>query len=143
MSQWYKRRKYYKSQNYKILVCDNAEYEEQNYNKDTTKWKVSWEPKRSVSKMIQPGATSTTQTQTQTQTMGKKSIAEQLNITLSIPKNHDNAGAYVGAGADAGAIFDEFEKEESEHENKRNKSKGKSGLMGKGCLLDVSALFGE
>ena len=141
MSQWYKRRKYYKSQNYKILVCDNAEYEEQNYNKDTTKWKVSWEPKRSVSKMIQPGATSTTQTQTQT--MGKKSIAEQLNITLSIPKNHDNAGAYVGAGADAGAIFDEFEKEESEHENKRNKSKGKSGLMGKGCLLDVSALFGE
>ena len=123
MSQWYKRRKYYKSQNYKILVCDNAEYEEQNYKKDTTKWKVSWEPKSvansGVSKTIHPSKTA-----------GQKSIAEQLKITLSIPKrDHDEC--------------DEFEKEEAEHETKRNNSKGKSGLMGKGCLLDASALFGE
>ena len=136
MSQWYKRRKYYKSQNYKILVCDNAEYEEQNYKKDTTKWKVSWEPKRGVgvgvSKTIQSGATAT-------KTMGQKSIVEQLKITLSIPKgDRDN-----NTNTDTDTGCDEYEKEEAEHETKRNKSKGKSGLMGKGCLLDASALFGE
>lgn len=124
MSQWYKRRKYYKSQNYKILVCDNAEYEEQNYKKDTTKWKVSWEPKSGVSK-------------TAGKTTGQKSIAEQLKITLSIPKRDDDDHRNECDECD------EFEKEEAEHETKRNKSKGKSGLMGKGCLLDASALFGE
>jgi len=127
MSQWYKRRKYYKSQNYKILVCDNAEYEEQNYKKDTTKWKVSWEPKSvansGVSKTIHP-----------TKIAGQKSIAEQLKLTIKIPKNGDNA---------CEEYDDDIEKEEAEHETKRNKSKGKSGLMGKGCLLDASALFGE
>ena len=153
MSQWYKRRKYYKSQNYKILVCDNAEYEEQNYKKDTTKWKVSWEPKRvanggvgvGVSKTIQSGAGATstmgktigkTMGKTMGKTTGQKSIAEQLKITLSIPKRDDNDD-------DDRNECDEFEKEEAEHENNRNKSKGKSGLMGKGCLLDASALFGE
>jgi superfamily II DNA or RNA helicase len=135
MSQWYKRRKYYKSQNYKILVCDNTEYEEQNYNKDTTKWKVSWEPKRGVSKTIQSGSGATATTKT----MGQKSIAEQLKITLSIPKgDRDN-----NTNTDTDTGCDEFDKEEDVHETKRNKSKGKSGLMGKGCLLDASALFGE
>jgi hypothetical protein len=128
MSQWYKRRKYYKSQNYKILVCDNAEYEEQNYKKDTTKWKVSWEPKSvaysGVSKTIHSAKIA-----------GQKTIAEQLKITLSIPKRDQD---------DACEEYDDdIEKEEAEHETKRNKSKGKSGLMGKGCLLDASALFGE
>ena len=138
MSQWYKRRKYYKSQNYKILVCDNTEYEEQNYNKDTTKWKVSWEPKRGVSKTIQSGSGTTATTAT-TKTTGQKSIAEQLKITLSIPKgDRDN-----NTNTDTDTGCDEFDKEEDVHETKRNKSKGKSGLMGKGCLLDASALFGE
>ena len=140
MSQWYKRRKYYKSQNYKILVCDNAEYEEQNYKKDTTKWKVSWEPKSvansGVSKTIQSGAGAGAMSTTKTagKTTGKKSIAEQLKLTINIPKNGDNA---------CEEYDDDIEKEEAEHETKRNKSKGKSGLMGKGCLLDASALFGE
>jgi superfamily II DNA or RNA helicase len=131
MSQWYKRRKYYKSQNYKILVCDNAEYEEQNYKKDTTKWKVSWEPKSGVgvSKTIHPSKTA-----------GQKSIAEQLKITLSIPKCDDNDDDVRN---ECDEYDDDIEKEEAEHETKRNKSKGKSGLMGKGCLLDASALFGE
>ena len=69
-------------------------------------------------------------------TTGQKSIAEQLKITLSIPKRDDNDD-------DVCNECDEYEKEEAEHETKRNKSKGKSGLMGKGCLLDASALFGE
>ena len=123
MSQWYKRRKYYKSQNYKILICDNKEYEEQNYSKDTTKWKVSSERKgesTSVSKKIHPSSKKS----------GQKSIADQLNINLSIPKtSHD--------------VCVDFDTEEAEHENKRNMAKGKLGLMGKGCLLDGSALFGE
>jgi hypothetical protein len=121
MSQWYKRRKYYKSQNYKILVCDNHEYTD-GHNKDLSKWKVSWEPKISVSKKTHP-----------TQTSGQKSIAEQLMLTLSIPKKGDNGREEC----------DECEKEEEEHESKRKKGKGKSGLADKGCLLDVSALFKE
>jgi superfamily II DNA or RNA helicase len=127
MSQWYKRRKYYKSQNYKILVCDNHEYND-GHNKDLSKWKVSWEPKSSVSKKTHP-----------TQTSGQKSIAEQLMLTLSIPipipipKKSGNGREEC----------DEFEKEEEEHESKRKKGKGKSGLADKGCLLDVSALFKE
>jgi superfamily II DNA or RNA helicase len=117
MSQWYKRRKYYKSQNYKILVCDNHEYND-GHNKDLSKWKVSWDTKSSVSKKIGSG---------------QKSIAEQLKLTIKIPKNSDK-------GCEE---YDEFEKEEEEHENKRKKGKGKSGLVDKGCLLDVSALFNE
>lgn len=154
MSQWYKRRKYYKSQNYKILICDNDEYKG-GYNKDTSKWKVSSEAKASgkgkgggVSKKIQSGSGE------------KKSIAEQLNLTISIAKKkkndcdeeneydeyneHDECGVgNEGDECDEREERDEFEKEEEEHENKRNKSRGKSGLMGKGCLLDVSALFKE
>jgi superfamily II DNA or RNA helicase len=110
MSQWYKRRKYYKSQNYKILVCDNHEYNG-GHSKDVSRWKVSWEPKK-----IQAA-----------KPMGQKSIAEQLMLTLSVPKKER----------------DEYEKDEEEHENKRKKGKGKSGLENKGCLLDVSALFNE
>ena len=115
MSQWYKRRKYYKSQNYKILVCDNHEYTE-GHCKDVSKWKVSWEPKKINA----------------AKPMGQKSVAQQLaltlNFTVPVPKNHGG---------------DDFDKEEEEHENKRKKGKGKSGLENKGCLLDVSALFNE
>lgn len=118
MSQWYKRRKYYKSQNYKILVCDNHEYID-GYSKDVSKWKVSWEPKK-----INAAKSSSSS--------GQKSVAQQLaltlNFTVPVPKNHGG---------------DDFDKEEEEHENKRKKGKGKSGLENKGCLLDVSALFNE
>ena len=118
MSQWYKRRKYYKSQNYKILVCDNHEYIE-GHCKDVSKWKVSWEPKK-----INAAKSSSSS--------GQKSVAQQLaltlNFTVPVPKNHGG---------------DDFDKEEEEHENKRKKGKGKSGLENKGCLLDVSALFNE
>ena len=118
MSQWYKRRKYYKSQNYKILVCDNHEYID-GHCKDVSKWKVSWEPKK-----INAAKSSSSS--------GQKSVAQQLaltlNFTVPVPKNHGG---------------DDFDKEEEEHENKRKKGKGKSGLENKGCLLDVSALFNE
>jgi superfamily II DNA or RNA helicase len=126
MSQWYKRRKYYKSQNYKILVCDNHEYND-GHNKDLSKWKVSWETKSSVSKKIHTNLSKTTAS-------GQKSIAEQLKLTIKIPKKGDNA---------CEEYDDDIEKEEAEHENKRKKGKGKSGLADKGCLLDVSALFNE
>jgi len=128
MSQWYKRRKYYKSQNYKILVCDNHEYSD-GHNKDLSKWKVSWEPKTSVSKKTQA-----------TPSSGKKSIAELLNLTISIPKNNSNKN---NNDCEECNECDEFEKEEEKHEDKRKKGKGKSGLSDKGCLLDVSALFSE
>jgi superfamily II DNA or RNA helicase len=140
MSQWYKRRKYYKSQNYKILVCDNTEYE-LGYNKDISKWKVSSEPK-GVSKKIQ----------SKSKDNGKKSIAEQLRITLSIPKAKKNINHNDDDNDDDNEDDDNEDNnntveiddiEEIEHENKRNKSRGKSGLMGKGCLLDISTLFKE
>jgi superfamily II DNA or RNA helicase len=139
MSQWYKRRKYYKSQNYKILICDNTEYEA-GYSKDISKWKVSSEPK-GVSK----------KTQSSSKTGAKKSIAEQLNITLSIPKSKKNIRYESGEECDmvpndeqnSEIDEDDNDNEEIEHEKKRNSSRGKSGLMGKGCLIDVSALFKE
>jgi hypothetical protein len=120
MSQWYKRRKYYKSQNYKILVCDNHEYND-GHSKDISKWKVSWEPKKINA--AKPSSSS-----------GQKSIAEQLSLSLSLSLNVSVPKNKSG---------DDFEKEEEEHENKRKKGKGKSGLENKGCLLDVSALFNE
>jgi hypothetical protein len=104
------------------LVCDNHEYID-GYSKDISKWKVSWEPKKTQA--AKPSSSSS-----------KKSIAEQLVLSLSplsklnvsLPKNQSG---------------DECEKEEEEHENKRKKGKGKSGLANKGCLLDVSSLFNE
>ena len=149
MSQWYKRRKYYKSQNYKILICDNHEYSEGGYNKDLSKWKVSWEPTvkdKGGSKNIR---------------VGQKSIAEQLkikmNLTLTVPKNNDANNTNANNANDANNTnannandannkceeCDTFEKEEEEHETKRKKGKGKLGLSDKGCLLDVSKLFNE
>jgi hypothetical protein len=108
------------------LICDNHEYNDGGYNKDLSRWKVSWEPSvknKGVLKNIQPG---------------QKSIAEQMkikmNLTLTVSKNtSDNANGEC----------DTFEKEEEEHETKRKKGKGKLGLSDKGCLLDVSKLFNE
>jgi superfamily II DNA or RNA helicase len=121
MSQWYKRRKYYKSQNYKILVCDNAEYDA-GYNKDISKWKISWEPKskdasKSVSKKINnKDINKTNQIQ---------NVALQLNIATSVSHIKENQE-------------EEDEDDEKEHEKKRNETRGKLGLSGKGCLIDMS-----
>jgi superfamily II DNA or RNA helicase len=128
MSQWYKRRKYYKSQNYKILVCDNHEYID-GYSKDVSKWKVSWEPKKTQA--AKPSSSSS-----------KKSIAEQLSLSLS-PSSSSSPSSKLNVSLPKNQSGDECEKEEEEHENKRKKGKGKSGLANKGCLLDVSSLFNE
>lgn len=121
MSQWYKRRKYYKSQNYKILVCDNSEYDA-GFNKDISKWKISWEPKnkdasKSVSKKINDKAIN--------KTNQIQNVALQLNIATNISQIKENEE-------------EEIDDDEKEHENKRNKTKGKLGLSGKGCLIDMS-----
>jgi superfamily II DNA or RNA helicase len=128
MSQWYKRRKYYKSQNYKILVCDNADYDA-GYNKDISKWKISWEPKskdggKSVSKKIHPMDTS--------KTNPIQNIALQLNIATSATKRKDSEQYKECEEEDDG------EDEEKEHEKKRNETRGKLGLSSKGCLVDMS-----
>ena len=38
--QWIKRKKFYKSQNYKIIECSNK-----NYTSDTDKWTTTFDPK--------------------------------------------------------------------------------------------------
>ena len=126
MSQWYKRRKYYKSQNYKILVCDNTDYDA-GYNKDISKWKISWEPKskdvsKSVSKKIHLNGVS--------KTNPIQNIALQLNIAPSTTKKKESEND--------NASDEEEEDDEKEHEKKRNETKGKLGLSGKGCLIDMS-----
>ena len=131
MSQWYKRRKYYKSQNYKILVCDNTDYDA-GYNKDISKWKISWEPKskdggKSVSKKIHPNSAN--------KTNPIQNVALQLNIATSIIKKKESE--YDNAAEEEGEEEEE-EDDEKEHEKKRNDTKGKLGLSGKGCLIDMS-----
>jgi superfamily II DNA or RNA helicase len=166
MSQWYKRRKYYKSQDYKILVCDNTEYDTQDFKNDLAKWKVSWEPKgdakgksAGVSKKIQETKSQTIKTATK-----GKSIAEKLNIKINIKggmakkgKNSDDEDndnyecssdndidneevderKYSDSDSDDD---DEEEKQSSQHEKKRKNMRGTSGLAGKGCLIDITKL---
>uniref|UniRef100_A0A6C0EVJ8 Uncharacterized protein n=1 Tax=viral metagenome TaxID=1070528 RepID=A0A6C0EVJ8_9ZZZZ len=149
MSQWYKRRKYYKSQNYKVLICDNEEYEA-GHNKDLSKWKVSWEPKQAgVSKKIQSmGAAKTSTKASKIMTaskpkVGEKSIAERLNININIKptakvreyKSDDEDDSGDDNQCDERDILDE---DEVVHERQRNESRGKAGLAGKGCLIDMS-----
>jgi superfamily II DNA or RNA helicase len=129
MSQWYKRRKYYKSQNYKILVCDNTDYDA-GYNKDISKWKISWEPKskdggKSVSKKIHPAGIS--------KTSPIQNVALQLNIATSITKKKEREENNAEEEEK-----EEEEDDEKEHEKKRNETRGKLGLSGKGCLIDMS-----
>lgn len=158
MSQWYKRRKYYKSQNYKVLVCDNEEYEA-GHNKDLSKWKVSWEPKKvGVSKKIQSTmATTKASAKASTKTMtaskpkvGEKSIAERLNINIKLTTkvreyksddddDDDDGGDNNQCDERDNDIVDE---DEVVHERQRNESRGKAGLAGKGCLIDMS-MFGQ
>ena len=156
MSQWYKRRKYYKSQNYKVLVCDNEEYEA-GHNKDLSKWKVSWEPKKvGVSKKIQSTvATTKASAKASAKTMtaskpkvGEKSIAERLNINIKLTTkvreyksddDEDDGGDDNQCDERDNDIVDE---DEVVHERQRNESRGKAGLAGKGCLIDMS-MFGQ
>lgn len=156
MSQWYKRRKYYKSQDYKILVCDNTEYDTQDFKNDLTKWKVSWAPKGAnacagVSKKTQAQATKTAPK--------GKSIAEKLNIKINVKggaaksnKNSDDEDDdnYECSSDDDNEEVDERtysdddddddDAESSMHEKKRKSARGKSGLAGKGCLIDITKL---
>jgi superfamily II DNA or RNA helicase len=149
MSQWYKRRKYYKSQNYKVLVCDNEQYEA-GHNKDLSKWKVSWEPKKAggggggkvakgVSKKIHSSAAASKPK------VAEKSIAERLNININI-KRVEKLGYDDDESVDLDDGDDDDNDPEDEdeviHERRRNESRGKSGLNGKGCLIDMS-MFGQ
>jgi len=145
MSQWYKRRKYYKSQNYKVLVCDNEEYEA-GHNKDLSKWKVSWEPKKAagVSKKIQSATAVAKKTK-----VAEKSIAERLNINIKLTAKSRNKNKNKNSDEDESDnnIEDEVDDEDEDedeviHERQRNDSRGKGGLAGKGCLIDMS-MFGQ
>ena len=161
MSQWYKRRKYYKSQDYKILVCDNTEYDTQGFKTDLAKWKLSWAPKGegvSVSKKTQTTKTkvaAVAPTATKTGIKGK-SIAEKLNIKINVKGKHnrnqneddietdndyetdndDNDNEEI----DERTYSDSEDDESSMHEKKRKTMRGKSGLAGKGCLIDITKL---
>ena len=165
MSQWYKRRKYYKSQDYKILVCDNTEYDTQDFKNDLAKWKVSWAPKGEgvsggVSKKIQTQAAKTkvaAPAATKTATKGK-SIAEKLNIKINVKggmakkgKNSDDDDDdddnYECSSDNDNEEVDERTYSDSDsddkssmHEKKRKTTRGKSGLAGKGCLIDITKL---
>ena len=162
MSQWYKRRKYYKSQDYKILVCDNTEYDTQGFKNDLAKWKVSWAPK---GEGVGVGVSKKTQTQaakakvalpTKTATKGK-SIAEKLNIKINVKGKHnrnedeDEDDSQIETDDDDNEEVDERtyngdgdgdddDDKSSMHEKKRKTTRGKSGLAGKGCLIDITKL---
>jgi superfamily II DNA or RNA helicase len=165
MSQWYKRRKYYKSQDYKILVCDNTEYDTQEFKNDLTKWKVSWAPKgegAGVSKKTQASkakvaTAAAASTATKTAPKGK-SIAEKLNIKINVKggaaksnKNSDDEDEDYSIETDNddnqevdertySDDEDDDDAESSMHEKKRKSMRGKSGLAGKGCLIDITKL---
>jgi superfamily II DNA or RNA helicase len=162
MSQWYKRRKYYKSQDYKILVCDNTEYDTQGFKNDLAKWKVSWAPKgEGVSAGAGAGVSKKIQMQTQaTKTATKgKSIAEKLNIKINVKgkskhnRNDDDDDEYgvnietddnneeeVDERTYSDSQDDDGDDKSSMHEKKRKTMRGKSGLAGKGCLIDITKL---
>ena len=165
MSQWYKRRKYYKSQDYKILVCDNTEYDTQGFKTDLSKWKVSWAPKGEgasvgVSKKTQVGKTKvaapiTAPVKGNTKV---KTIAEKLNIKINVKGKHNrNHEEDADAGEDEVQIetdddndnneevdertySDSDSDSDSDDEKKRKTTRGKSGLAGKGCLIDITKL---
>ena len=167
MSQWYKRRKYYKSQDYKILVCDNTEYDTQDFKNDLAKWKVSWAPKGEgvgvgVSKKTQAAKAKVVApalAATKTIATKGKSIAEKLNIKINIKggmakkgKNSDDEDEddnnYECSSDNDNEEVDERiysdsdgdDDESSMHEKKRKTMRGKSGLVGKGCLIDITKL---
>jgi superfamily II DNA or RNA helicase len=166
MSQWYKRRKYYKSQDYKILVCDNTEYDTQDFKNDLAKWKVSWAPKgesagagAGVSKKTQATKSKVVAAAPTKTAIKGKSIAEKLNIKINVKggmakkgKNSDDEeddedDDNYECSSDDNEEVDERtysdsdrDDESSMHEKKRKSARGKSGLAGKGCLIDITKL---
>ena len=165
MSQWYKRRKYYKSQDYKILVCDNMEYDTQGFKNDLAKWKVSWAPKGESAGVRVSKKTQATKAKvvaavpTKTATNGK-SIAEKLNIKINIKGGIAKKGKNIDdEDEDDDEVYDVETKDDNEevdertysdsdgdddessmHKKKRKTMRGKSGLVGKGCLIDITNL---
>ncbi len=167
MSQWYKRRKYYKSQDYKILVCDNMEYDTQGFKNDLAKWKVSWAPKGEgagvrVSKKTQATKAKVVAAVPTKPATNGKSIAEKLNIKINIKggiakkgkniddedEDEDDDEVYDVETNDDNEEVDERtysdsdsdDDESSMHKKKRKTMRGKSGLVGKGCLIDITNL---
>ena len=162
MSQWYKRRKYYKSQDYKILVCDNTEYDTQGFKNDLVKWKVSWAPKgesagAGVSKKIQTQTSKAKVVSVAALVPVKgKSIAEKLNIKINIKggmakkgrnsDDEDDDGVQIETDDDNEEVDERTysdsgdDDESSMHEKKRKTTRGKSGLAEKGCLIDITKL---
>ena len=164
MSQWYKRRKYYKSQDYKILVCDNMEYDTQGFKNDLAKWKVSWAPKGEsagvrVSKKTQATKAKVVAAVPTKPATNGKSIAEKLNIKINIKggvakkgrnsedEDEDNDNYECSSDDDNEEVdertysdSDGDDDESSMHKKKRKTMRGKSGLVGKGCLIDITNL---
>ena len=115
-----------------------------------SKWKVSWEPKKAgggggggkatkgVSKKIHPSKPK----------VAEKSIAERLNININIKpvekSGYDDDESVDLDDGDDGVDRDNNTEDEDEvtHERQRNESRGKAGLNGKGCLIDMS-MFGQ
>jgi superfamily II DNA or RNA helicase len=165
MSQWYKRRKYYKSQDYKILVCDNMEYDTQAFKNDLAKWKVSWAPKGEsagvrVSKKTQATKAKVVAAVPTKPATNGKSIAEKLNIKINIKGGIAKKGKNIDdEDEDDDEVYDVETKDDNEevdertysdsdgdddessmHKKKRKTMRGKSGLVGKGCLIDIMNL---
>lgn len=101
MSQWLKRRKYYKSQNYRILLTDNKNYDE---DLPLEQWKVSNEPNDKTKK-------------------GKKNIIQNKTKLDEIIENMEKINI------DVNDI--DFEEEEQELEKKKKASKKRGGLENK------------
>jgi hypothetical protein len=138
------------------------EYDTQGFKNDMAKWKVSWAPKgesAGVSKKTQAvktKAAAPAPTITKTAIKGK-SIAEKLNIKINVKgkqnrddeddeddnyecnSDDDNEEVDERTYGDSGDDDDE-ENESSMHEKKRKTMRGKSGLVGKGCLIDITKL---
>jgi len=101
MSQWLKRRKYYKSQNYRILLTDNKNYDE---DLPLEQWKISNEPNDKTKK-------------------GKKNIIQNKTKLDEIIENMEKINI------DVNDI--DFEEEEQELEKKKKASKKRGGLENK------------
>lgn len=136
------------------------EYDTQDFKNDLTKWKVSWAPKDKGAGVLKKTHTKATKTKvvapTKNATKGK-SIAEKLNIKINVKgknkhnrnddededdidtDNDDNEEVDERTYSDSD-IDDDDEKDSSMHEKKRKTTRGKSGLAGKGCLIDITNL---
>jgi hypothetical protein len=131
----------------------------QGFKTDLSKWKVSWAPKGegvSVSKKTQGGKTKvaapiTAPVRGNTKV---KTIAEKLNIKINVKGKHnrnheedadedeDDVQLETDDDNDNNEEVDEriYSDSDSDDEKKRTTMRGKSGLAGKGCLIDITKL---